>query len=68
MTCRSIQRIFCGAQPAPGLGTLGANLVVAEIDCGDGRIYLQRLGQRLEAANDQGWCRSFRALQAKPYD
>ena len=54
MTCRSIQR-FCGAHHTPGLGTLGANLVVFQIDVRDGPVYLQCLGQGLEAATDQGW-------------
>ena len=54
MTCRSIQR-FCVAHHTPGLGALGANLVVGQTDVCDGRIYLQCLGQGLEAATDQGW-------------
>ena len=39
----------------PGLGPLGFNLVVSQIDVLDGRVYLQCLGQGLEAATDQGW-------------
>ena len=66
MTCRSIQPVSCGAHPTPGLGPFVANLVVAQTDCSDGRIDLQRLGQSLEAATDQGWCLDFRALAAKP--
>ena len=54
MTCRSIQR-FCGAHHTPGLGALVANPVVFEIDVLDGRVCLQRLGQVLEAATDQGF-------------
>jgi len=54
MTCRSIQP-FCEAHRTPGLGPLGTNLVVFQIDICDGRVYLQRLGQGLEAATDQGW-------------
>ena len=55
MTCRSIQRVFCGAHPTPGLDTLVANVVQSQINGRDGRIYLQSLGQRLEAATDQGF-------------
>ena len=66
MTCHSIQRVFCGAHPTPGLGALSANLVASQINGRDGRIDLQRLGQRLEAVTDQGWCLDFRALPAKP--
>ena len=55
MTCRSIQRVFCGDHPTPGLGTLGPNLVVFQIDGRDGFVTLQRLSQGLEAATDQGW-------------
>ena len=54
MTCRSIQR-FCVAHHTPGLGPLGANLVAVQIDFCDGRVYLQCLGQGLEAATDEGW-------------
>ena len=45
------------AEPTPhaGLGALGANLVVKQIDVRDGVVFLQRLGQGLEAATDQGW-------------
>ena len=55
MTCRSIQR-FCVAHHTPGLGALGANLVVEQIDVRDGPVYFQCLSQGLEAATDQGWC------------
>ena len=65
MTCRSIQRVSCGAQPTPGLGPFVANLVAKQIDVDDGRVDLQRLGQGLEAATDQGWRLDFRALPAK---
>ena len=41
--------------PTPGLGTLSANVVARQIDGRDGRIFLQRLSQGLEAATDQGW-------------
>ena len=53
MTCRSIQRLSCGAHPTPGLGTLVTNVGPWQINGRDGRIYLQRLGQSLEAATDQ---------------
>ena len=39
----------------PGLGALVANVVVFPVDVHDGRVYLQCLGQGLEAATDQGW-------------
>ena len=39
----------------PGLGPLGTNLVVCQIDVLDGRVYLQRLGQSLEMETEQGW-------------
>ena len=39
----------------PGLGALGTNVVGNQADACDGRVYLQRLGQGLEAATDQGW-------------
>ena len=65
MTCRSIQRVFCGAHPTPGLGPFVANLVVKQIYVCDGRINLQRLGQGLEAATDQGWGLDFTALPSK---
>ena len=45
--------MFCGTHPTPGLGTLGANLVVSQIDVCDGCIDPQRLSQGLEAATDQ---------------
>ena len=54
MTCRSIQRAFSGTHPTPGLGALGANLVVIQIDVCDGLVNLEPLGQGLEAATDQG--------------
>ena len=43
------------AEPTPhaGLGTLGANVGHAQIDVRDGVVFLQRLGQGLEAATDQ---------------
>ena len=66
MTCRSIQRGFCGARPTRGLGALGANVVLFQRDLCDGRIDLQRLGQGLEAATHQGRRLDFRALPAKP--
>ena len=53
MTCRSIEGMFGGAHPTPGLGTLGANLVVSQIDVCDGCIDPKRLSQGLEAATDQ---------------
>ena len=67
MTCRSIQRVFSGAFPTPGLGALSANQVAYQIYAHDGCIELQCLGQGLEAATDQGWCLDFRALPAKPH-
>ena len=39
----------------PGLGALGTNPVASQLDVRDGRVYLQCLGQGLEAATDQGW-------------
>ena len=36
----------------PGLGTVGTNLVTFQIHVRDRRIFLQRLGQGLEAARD----------------
>ena len=60
------QSVFCGAHHTPGLGTLGANVVIFQINGRDGRIFLQRLGQHLEAATHQGWCLNFRALLEKP--
>ena len=66
MTCRSIQRVSCGAHPTPGLGPFDTNFVACQIDVDDGRIDLQRNSQSLEAATDQGWCLDFRALPAKP--
>ena len=67
MTYGSIQRVFCGAHPTPGLGALGANRVTFQIDGREGRIHLQRLRQGLEAATDHGWCLDSRALPAKPH-
>ena len=54
MTCLSI-RDYSAEPTTPGLGALVANLVHIQIDVCDGRVYLQRLGQGLEAATDQGW-------------
>ena len=65
MTCRSIQRAFGWAHPTPGLGSLRTDLVSPQKKMCDGRIVLQRLGQGLEAATDQGWCLDFRALPSK---
>ena len=45
---------FSEARHTPGLAALGANLVAIQMDMCDGRIFLQRLGQGLEAATDQG--------------
>ena len=55
MTCRSIQR-FCGAHHTPGLGALGTNLVLSQIDVRDGLVDFKCLSQGLEAATGQGWC------------
>ena len=52
MTYRSIERLFCGAHPTPGLGALSANLVELQIDARDGLVNFQRLGQCLEAGTD----------------
>ena len=38
----------------PGLGTVSTNLVTLHIHVRDGRIFLQHLGQGLEAATDPG--------------
>ena len=56
------------AEPTPhtGLGALGANLVVTQIDARDGLVFLQHLGQGLEAATDQGWRLDFTALPSNP--
>ena len=67
-TCRSIQRVFCEAHHTPGLGTLGANLVVLQIDVRDGLVDLQCLGQGLEAATDQGWRLDFKRPTGKTLD
>jgi hypothetical protein len=48
-------RVFSSAHNTPGLGALGANLFAAQNDFCDGRVYLQCLGQGLEAATDQGF-------------
>ena len=50
-----IAAAFSGAHHTPGLGTLGANLVVLQIDVRDGLVDLQCLGQGLETETDQGW-------------
>ena len=50
----------------PSLGTLRANIVASQIDVRDGPVFLQRLGQGLEAAADQGWRRDFRVLPSNP--
>ena len=42
--------------PHAGLGALGTNPVVIQIDMCDGRIFLQGLSQGLEAATDPGLC------------
>ena len=52
--------------PTPGLGALGANVVLRQIDGRDGRIFLQRLSQGLEAAADQGWRLDFSSLPSNP--
>jgi len=46
---------FSRAHQTPGLGPLGANMLVRRTDPCEGRVYLQRLGQGLEAATDQGF-------------
>ena len=53
--------------PHAGLGALGANLVAIQIDVGDGLVFLQRLGQGLEASTDQGWRLDFRVLRLKSH-
>ena len=50
-----IAAAFSGAHHTPGLGALGTNLVLDQIDVCDRRVYLQHLGQGLEAATGQGW-------------
>ena len=62
MTCRSIQR---SPSHTPGLGPLGTNLAVSQIDVRDGRVCLQRLGQGLETETDQA--SSSRALPFKSW-
>ena len=52
--------------PHAGLGALGTNLVVQQIDVRDRLVFLQRLGQGLEAATDQGWRLDFSALPSNP--
>ena len=39
----------------PGLGPLGTNLVVMQIDVRDGLVDFKCLGQGLETETDQGW-------------
>ena len=65
MRCRSIQQ-FCGAHHTPGLDALVTNLVPWQSDVRDGPVYLQCLGQGLEAATDQGWHFFFVVLPSKP--
>ena len=52
--------------PTPGLGPFVPNFVARQIDGRDGRIFLQRLSQGLEAATDQGWLLDFKALPSNP--
>ena len=66
MTYGSIRPVFCAAHPTPGLGTLSANVVIVQVNGRDRCIDLERLGQGLEAATDQGWRLDSRALPAKP--
>ena len=66
MTCHNIQRVFCGAHPTPGLGTLSTNVVARQLDVRDGLVCLQRLSQGLEAATDQGWRPDLKALPSNP--
>ena len=47
-----IAAAFSGAHHTPGLGALGTNLVLSQIDVCDRGVYLQCLGQGLEAATD----------------
>ena len=54
MTCRSIQR-FCGAARQQAFAPSSPIWLSSQIDFCDGRVYLQCLGQGLEAATDQGW-------------
>ena len=63
-----IAAAFSGAHHTPGLGTLGANLVVLQIDVRDGLVDLQCLGQGLEAATDQGWRLDFEGPTHKTVD
>ena len=51
-----IAAAFCGARHTPGLGALGTNLVLSQIDVRDGLVDFKCLGQGLEAATGQGWC------------
>ena len=55
---------FNGAHHTPGLGTHVANMVVQQINVRDGLVYLEPLGQGLEAATNQGWRLDFCAFQA----
>ena len=48
-------RVFSKTHHTPGLGALGTNLVLMQIDVCDDRVRLQYLGQGLESATDQGW-------------
>ena len=63
MTC-SIQR-FSGAHHTPGLGALGTNLVLSQIDVRDGLVDFKCLGQGLEAATGQGWRPDFKGSTDK---
>ena len=55
------------AKPTPpGLGALGANPAASEINVRDGLVFLQRLGQGLEPATEQGWRLDFSALPSNP--
>ena len=55
---------FSGAHHTAGLGALGANMVVLQIDVRDGLVHLEPLSQGLEASMDQGWRLDFSAFQA----
>ena len=46
---------FNGDNRTPGLGALGTNRVVCQLNVRDGRVCRQRLGQGLETETDQGW-------------
>ena len=56
---------FSRAHHTPGLGALIDNPVESQIDVRHGCIYLQRLGQGLEAATDQCWHLDFSAFHPK---